>query len=194
MKKILVLIDCQNDFISGSLANEEAKKVVPNIVKKITEGEWNEIIYTIDTHQENYLETMEGKALPVKHCIQFSDGWKIDDKINDAMIEWRGKNNKVALCVGKKTFGSIEDYDCYYSLVNTIKSTYPLKKTEKLYIEFVGFCTDICVISNVLITKASYPETAKIVVDASCCAGTTIEKHKAALDVMESCQIEIINK
>jgi len=184
-KKILVIIDCQNDFITGSLRNEEAIKVVPNIVEKINNFNGDYILVTMDTHDENYLETKEGKMLPVKHCIKGTDGWKINKDIQDAICLAEGKNdgNRV-IYFEKPTFGS------------TVMAEFLEMDKDfegNLEIEFLGFCTDICVISNVLAEKAILYDRAEITVDATCCAGVTPEKHKSALEVMKSCQIKIIN-
>ena len=169
MKKTLIVVDMQNDFISGSLGSKEAQAIVPNVQKKIAEykARGDEVIFTRDTHFENYLETNEGKHLPVKHCIKGTQGWQIADELGN--------------CVGcdvidKVTFG----YD----------------KWNRHYfeaIELVGLCTDICVVSNALILKALFPEI-EISVDASCCAGVTPESHKAALTTMKMCQINVIGE
>lgn len=172
--KILVVIDMQNDFLTGSLRNEEGIKIIPNVVKKIEEYKKNNdlIIATRDTHYPNYLETQEGNKLPVKHCIINTFGWEIEESIKNALGDCQ--------VIDKPTFGSIE-------LGNIIK------KYENLNpeIELVGVCTDICVISNAMIIKANLPE-AKIIVDSSLCAGVTKETHNQALGAMKMCQIEII--
>lgn len=166
---VLVVIDMQNDFIDGVLGTEEAVKIVPNVKKKIEEYEKNgdSIIFTQDTHFDFYLVTQEGRKLPIPHCIQGTDGWQIADDLN--------KNNHIA--VKKHSFG----YKYWLDFNLDIASE----------IEIIGVCTDICVISNALILKASFHQI-PIKVDASCCAGTTPELHKAALEVMKSCQIDII--
>ena len=179
MKKILLLIDCQNDFIDGVLGTEEAQKALPGIVKKVNKFDGDGIFYTLDTHYDNYLSTQEGKKLPVKHCIVDTPGWEYPKELTDAMIE-KSKTCKLRSAT-KITFGA--DF-----LPGLIRGTFPHEYFE---IEVVGFCTDICVISNVLILKAAFPE-AKITVDSSCCAGVTPEKHQAALEVMKSCQIDVI--
>lgn len=165
--KTLIVVDMQNDFISGSLGTKEAQAIVPNVKKKIEEykARGDEIIFTRDTHPSNYLETNEGKHLPVKHCIKGTYGWIIADEVN--YPEYKHIN--------KRTFG--------YTLWNY--------EGEFEEIEIVGLCTDICVVSNALILKAQYPEI-KITVDSSCCAGVTPESHQAALTVMKMCQIEVI--
>lgn len=167
MKKTLIVIDMQNDFVSGPLGTKEAQAIVPNVKKKIEEykARGDEIIFTRDTHLDNYLETNEGKHLPVKHCIAGTYGWNIVDDLRPY----------VRKCIDKPTFGwphwSQFDFE---------------------EIEIAGLCTDICVVSNSLILKAMFPEI-NITVDASCCAGVTPESHKAALTTMKMCQINIIN-
>lgn len=185
-KKILVVIDCQNDFISGSLRNEDAIKTVPNIANKIKDNHWDFIFLTRDTHYENYLETSEGKKLPVPHCIKGSEGWNIESSVMEAVID-----SKVPYAIyNKNTFGlhSIAD-DLEYELnentdVNLVEDVFE--------IEVCGYCSDICVISNVMLLKANFFNCADIIVDSNACAGVTPEKHNAALEVMKSCQIDVI--
>ncbi len=175
MKKVLVVVDMQNDFVDGALGTPEAVAIVPNVVKKIKE--FDGVIYaTLDTHFENYLESAEGKKLPIAHCIKNTDGWKLNDEIIKAL------DDKKCTLVQKRTFGSI---DLPVMIGEAVAK-------NDFSIEIVGLCTDICVVSNALILKAVYPET-DITVDASCCAGVTPEKHKAALETMRSCQIDVIN-
>lgn len=170
MKNCLIVIDMQNDFISGSLGSDEAKKIVPlvkeRIDKAIKDGE--DIFFTKDTHYEDYLNTKEGQFLPVKHCIENTSGHDICDELKP--YEKNAKNIFI-----KNTFG-------YKDL--------PKYLNEYDSITFVGLCTDICVVSNVVLTKAFYPEK-NIIVKKDCCAGTSIEKHNAALSVMKSCHIVI---
>lgn len=170
MKKTLIVIDMQNDFIDAALGTKEAQAIVPNVKKKIEEykARGDEIIFTRDTHFDNYLETNEGKHLPVKHCIHKTDGWYIHDDLDDVNY----------LHIDKESFG-YTSWDLWVEW-----------DTEA--IEIVGLCTDICVVSNALILKATYPEI-DITVDASCCAGVTPESHQAALTTMKMCQIEVIN-
>ena len=184
-KKILVVIDCQNDFIDGSLKNEEAIKAVPNIVKKISEFDGDYILVTMDTHDENYLNTNEGKMLPVEHCIEGKIGWQINTDIKDALIYADVHKSQNVMYFYKPTFGSTSMAE-FLELDEAFSG--------ELEIEYVGFCTDICVISNVLMDKAILYDRASITVDASCCAGVTPEKHKAALETMKSCQINVINE
>ncbi len=171
MKKTLIVIDMQNDFIDGSLGTKEAQAIVPHVKAKIQEYQdcGNEIVFTRDTHQENYLNTPEGKKLPVKHCIENTHGWHIAD----------GLEVPDAVCIDKGTFG--------WAGWKETKEKYGLTMDE---IELVGLCTDICVVSNALILKALFPE-AEINVDGSCCAGVTPETHKAALETMKMCQINV---
>ena len=184
--KILVVVDCQNDFITGSLGSPAAVAIIPKVIEKIKSLEEGDcIILTQDEHYTDYLDTQEGKNLPVKHCIKDTEGSDINSSIMDAI----DKNRKIDGCLiyRKNTFGSLRmGYDFYKH--EQVEDTKGID-----IIEFVGLCTDICVISNALITKAYLPEV-EIVVDASCCAGVTPESHKAALTVMKSCQIKVINE
>lgn len=177
MKKILVVVDMQNDFIDGALGTPEAVGIVDNVVEKIRGEEWDIIFVTRDTHDDDYFETQEGQKLPIEHCIRTSRGWYLQEDVHKA-IKYSNAGTKQVF--NKPTFGSI---------------TLATKLPKNMEVEFtiVGVCTDICVISNALLLKARYPEM-KIVVDASCCAGSTPEKHKMALEVMKSCQIDIINE
>ena len=180
-RKVLVVIDVQNDFITGSLRNEEAIKNVPNIVKKINEFDGDAIFYTMDTHPENYMETNEGKKLPVVHCVKGTEGWQIEDSVMDALTDADRRGIKVVR-VEKPTFGS-------YDLVEEIKH---VSLWADLDIEFVGYCTDICVVSNALLVKAAFYDKANIKVVENCCAGVTPETHEAALTTMKMCQIDVI--
>lgn len=186
-KDILIIVDAQNDFIDGSLGTKEAVSAVDNIVKKIEKFDGDTIICTLDTHNEDYLTTKEGKRLPIKHCIKNSDGWKISKRIIDAINakEFASHNKTVFFKIEKPTFGSEELTAWLSGSLDETNTTYS--------ITIVGFCTDICVISNALMLKAHCFENAEITVDASCCAGVTPEKHNAAIEVMRSCQINVIN-
>lgn len=184
MQKILVVIDCQNDFITGSLRNEDAIAAVPRIVEKIKNFNGERILVTQDTHSNDYLLTNEGKKLPVVHCVGNTDGWRIEGSIQQALDEAYARNIDVDY-FNKPTFGSQDLISFLCSAVGY---------TKYVEVEFVGFCTDICVVSNVLMAKASLYDKAEISVDASCCAGVTPESHKAALTTMQMCQINIINK
>lgn len=163
--KTLIVVDMQNDFIDGALGTKEAQAIVKNVAAKIREyqAEGNEIIFTRDTHGEDYLDTPEGKKLPVKHCIKGTKGWKIAD----------GLYVDGADCIDKPNFG------------------WPHWNERSFEeIELVGLCTDICVVSNALILKAQFPDV-PVTVDAACCAGVTPESHEAALVTMKMCQIDI---
>ena len=183
-KKILVVIDCQNDFIDGSLRNEEAIKTVPNIVKKINEFNGDYILVTMDTHGDDYLESNEGKKLPVTHCVKSSEGWNLNKDIQKALLRAEGRNdgNRV-IYFEKPTFGS-------KILAEFIEMDEAFE--GELDIEFVGFCTDICVVSNALMIKAVTYDRANISVLKDCCAGVTPESHNAALQTMQMCQINVI--
>lgn len=172
--KILIVVDMQNDFIDGALGTKEAQTIVKNVGDKIRQykEEKQLVLFTRDTHEENYLQTREGRYLPVAHCIRGSSGWNIKDTLAD-------ENDIV---VDKPTFGSLE-------LVERIKSL--TEDTNMESIELIGLCTDICVISNAMICKAAFPET-DILVDSSCCAGVTPESHHTALEAMKMCQIVIV--
>ena len=174
MRKLLIVIDMQNDFIDGALGTAEALAIVENVKNKIRSYPPEDIFATLDTHHENYLETQEGKYLPVPHCIRGTRGWEIRGDI-DALLAQAARYEK-------PTFGST-------ALAADIRS---LSEQEDIELELVGLCTDICVVSNALLLKAAMPEV-KISVDASCCAGVTPEKHLAALETMRSCQIQVIN-
>lgn len=166
MKKTLIVVDMQNDFIDMALGTKEAVAIVPAVKAKIEEYVKNgdEIIFTRDTHAENYLETNEGKKLPVPHCIRGTKGWEIAD----------GLYVEGAKIIDKPNFGW-PDWD----------------KEALEEVELVGLCTDICVVSNALIIKATHPEI-KVSVDSKCCAGVTPESHEAALKTMGMCQVDVL--
>ena len=182
--KIMVIVDCQKDFIDGSLGTPEAQAMIPRLAKKIENEPENTIfVFTQDTHYSNYLFTREGKNLPIEHCIFRSEGWKIDARLKNLF------SHKSPRTIQKETFGSTDLMEFLENLcINLIGMGFCEKIDE---IEFVGLCTDICVISNALMAKAHFFETALISCDATCCAGSTPEKHKAALEVMKSCQIVV---
>lgn len=173
MKNFLVVVDMQKDFVDGTLGSEQAAAIVPNAVKKI-ENFTGDIFVTFDTHFDDYLETAEGKKLPVKHCIIDTEGWQLNDDILKALA------GRVFVPVHKLTFGSVQ-------LAVLLAEA---AQGEDFSVELIGLCTDICVVSNALLLKAFFPE-ARISVDASCCAGVTKELHEAALDTMRSCQIDV---
>lgn len=173
MKNILIAVDMQKDFIDGSLGTKEAQAIVKAAAEKIKNFD-GDIFATFDTHGEDYLQTSEGQKLPVPHCIKSTGGWELNSEIRSAL------ESKGFEAVEKTTFGSVD-------LPKIIRNRYD---GSDIKIELIGLCTDICVISNALILKASFPNIA-ISVDSKCCAGVTPQKHAAALSVMESCQIEV---
>lgn len=173
MKKILIAVDLQNDFVDGALGTQEAVSVIPAAAAKIRNFE-GDIFVTLDTHGEDYLNTAEGKKLPVVHCVKGSSGWQLNKEILSAL------EGKKYITVEKPAFGST-------LLPHLIEKA---AGGEELRVELIGLCTDICVVSNALIIKAFFPE-AQISVDSACCAGVTVEKHIAALETMRSCQIDI---
>ena len=168
MAKILVVVDMQNDFIDGALGTAEAVKIVPYVKERIANFEGT-VLFTRDTHFENYMDTQEGKNLPVKHCIKGTPGWEIRAEL-DAL--------RTTEPIDKVTFGS--------SALPEI-----LRKENPESVTFVGLCTDICVISNVMLTKAFFPEV-PLIVDAKGCAGVTPESHQNALEAMKMCQVTVI--
>lgn len=170
--KILIVVDMQKDFVTGVLGSKEAQAILPAVAERVR-GFDGEIIFTMDTHGENYPDTQEGRRLPVKHCIGGTAGWELEDALKALAAE------KNASMYEKGTFGSVR-------LAKELK-----KRQESIEsIELVGVCTDICVVSNALLLKAYMPELL-IRVDGSCCAGVTPQKHEAALETMRSCQIEV---
>lgn len=167
--KYLIIIDMQNDFVTGALGSEEAKAIIPKVVEKIKKYPKENIIFTRDTHNsQDYFSSLEGKKLPILHCVKNTFGWQIADQLYPYVTK----------VIDKNTFGT-------FKWLNSLNDV-----TE---FEIIGVCTDICVITNALILRTRYPDI-EITVDASCCAGSTKEKHNAALTVMESCHINIINK
>lgn len=172
--KTLVVVDMQNDFVTGSLSTKEAQAIVPNVKARVESGEFEEFFYTKDTHYSNYLtSTLEGEKLPVEHCIKNTIGWDIIPELQTQGF----------ITEEKDTFGSLEMLDDFIHY-----SDFPDADDE---IEICGLCTDICVVSNALLIRAKFPNL-KIIVRANCCAGSTPELHEAALKVMESCQIDVI--
>ena len=166
MNKILIVVDMQNDFVSGSLGTAEARDIVTNVRTKLDSFD-GDVIFTRDTHNEDYLKTNEGKHLPVEHCIKGSWGWEIIDELKPY----------VKKVIDKPTFGSTE-------LVEYLKT----KNYDSF--ELCGLCTDICVVSNALLIKANFYE-AEVSVDSTCCAGVTVNSHNSALETMKMCQIEV---
>lgn len=172
--EILVVVDMQNDFITGSLGTKEAEAIVPAVAQKIRSFE-GQVLFTRDTHEADYADTQEGRNLPVPHCIRGTEGWQIHPRIEALRKE---------APVDKAAFGSV-------GLGEVLRARE--RNGEKIErITLVGLCTDICVISNALLLKAFLPET-PLAVDAACCAGVTPESHRRALEAMRVCQIEIVN-
>lgn len=166
--KYLIVVDMQNDFTTGSLGSPHAAAIIPSVVEKVKEFD-GKVIFTRDTHGPDYMQTQEGQKLPVMHCIKDTNGWQICDELKSYVIQ----------VVDKVTFGSVELPHILSKSGETIEE-----------IELCGLCTDICVISNAMILKAAFPEV-KITVDASCCAGVTMESHRTALAAMKAVQIEV---
>ena len=175
-KRFLIVVDMQNDFVDGALGTAEAQARLPAAVARIRAAReaGETVIATLDTHHENYLETSEGRKLPVKHCVRGTAGWRLNPEIEAALGD--------AMRLEKPTFGSVRLPGIVRELAG---------ESEDIAIELIGLCTDICVVSNALLLKASFPEAA-ISVNRACCAGVTPEKHEAALETMRSCQIDVI--
>ncbi len=173
MRKILVVVDMQKDFVDGALGTKEAVAIVPNVVEKIKTYNAEDVFFTKDTHQADYMTTQEGENLPVEHCIEGTPGWELDRSVAEVLRE--------SAVVNKPTFGSTQ----------LAKMICDIASKEEIEIELIGLCTDICVVSNALILKAFMPEV-KISVDSACCAGVTPQKHEAALETMRSCQINVV--
>ena len=175
MKNVLIVVDMQNDFIDGALGTKEAEGIVGSVVEAIRKHD-GLVIATRDTHQENYMETNEGRHLPVKHCIENSEGWMIRKEVAEAIEE------KEHLIIDKPTFGSEK-------MVEVLKQIEEKEGIGKICL--LGLCTDICVVSNTLLVKAAFPEK-DIFVLKDCCAGVSVESHEAALTTMKMCHIDII--
>ena len=176
MKKLLIVVDMQNDFIDGALGTPEAQAIVENVDKKIRayDETGDIVIFTADTHTDGYMDTQEGHNLPVVHCIKDTEGWQIRSEL-EALRQTEA--------IDKLTFGSSE----LPEVLAKLNEENPIEE-----ITFVGLCTDICVISNVMVTKAFFPEI-PVVVDAACCAGVSPETHKNALEAMKVCQVKVEN-
>ncbi|MGN0368384.1 MAG: cysteine hydrolase family protein [Wujia sp.] len=175
--KVLVVVDMQKDFVDGALGTKEAVAIVPKVEEKIRQAkeQGDLVIFTRDTHFENYLQTQEGSFLPVEHCIKDTEGWQIVPQLQELAGD--------ADMIDKPTFGSV-------SLGQML-----FEKSQEDAIEsitLIGLCTDICVISNAMVIKANLPEV-PMFVDAACCAGVTPKSHERALEAMKMCQIQIIN-
>ena len=178
MKKILIVVDMQKDFIDGSLGTKEAEAIIQKVKEKILSYPKEDVYATLDTHKEDYLSTQEGKNLPVSHCIKGTEGWQLDNALQGLIPEDH--------FFEKPGFGSLELANAMKALCQELKS-----KEQDFSIELVGLCTDICVVSNALLLKAFLPEV-PISVDSRCCAGVTKEKHEAALETLRSCQVEVL--
>lgn len=170
MNKVIVVVDMQNDFVDGALGTQEAQEMLPRLVEKLKaeQAAGTAFVFTMDTHGADYLTTQEGKKLPVPHCIRGTAGWEIVEVLQPFV-------RTAAAVIEKPTFGA---------------TALPSALADYDEIEFVGLCTDICVISNALLAKAFYPEK-RICVDPACCAGVTPESHANALSAMRMCQIEV---
>ena len=177
MSDILVVVDMQNDFIDGSLGTKEAEQIVDKVAKEM-DGDYDFIFCTRDTHDDNYLASNEGRHLPVVHCVKDSEGWMLADKVQQAL---NNKDEDSYMIINKPVFGSEKLVDLLreYDRVSGIGS-----------ITLLGLCTDICVVANALLIKTAFPEI-PVRVKKDCCAGVTVESHKAALETMKMCQIEI---
>ena len=173
MRKILIVIDMQNDFIDAALGTKEAVGIVEAVKEKIRSYPAADVIATMDTHGDNYMNTQEGKYLPVTHCVKGTPGWQLDPAIAEAV--------EGCLKLEKPTFGSWE----LPGLVDIAAGE------DEPEFELIGLCTDICVVSNAMLLKAFFPES-DIRVRADLCAGVTPGKHAAALETMRSCQIDVI--
>lgn len=175
--KIIVVVDVQHDFVYGTLGSTEAQTAMKDIIDRLMQVRKEDmVIFTRDTHDERYMDTQEGKNLPVAHCIYRTPGWQIADNIDDIVL------SEQVRYINKPIFSSYQLIDD----INVLSSSYDIDE-----VELFGFCTDICVISNALMVKSAFPEI-KVKVNSACCAGVTPAKHEAALEVMRSCQIEVI--
>ena len=174
MENFLVVVDMQNDFIQGALGTKEALAILDNVVEKINSFQGT-IFATYDTHFENYVETSEGKKLPIPHCIKGTEGWQLNKRVQKAL------EKKGYIKVEKSAFGSVE-------LPMLIKKE---ARGQDFQVLLIGLCTDICVVSNALILKAHFPDE-EISVASDCCAGVNPETHKSALEIMKCCQINIL--
>lgn len=180
-EKILVVVDMQYDFVYGSLGTPEAQAIVPKVIEKITNFDGT-VVFTRDTHEEDYLETFEGKKLPVVHCVEGTSGWEIITEILNAG-SFKRPQKDLSWIYDKTTFGCI-------NLAKDIQNKFFLEQDD-LEIELIGLCTDICVVTNALLLRAYMPEV-PITVDSNCCAGVMKETHDAALKTMQMCQIDVI--
>ena len=184
-KKILIVVDMQNDFIDGTLGTPEAQAIVPNVVDKIKYGNYDYIFITQDTHiYADYVKSREGRHLPIAHCVVGGKGWQIEKNVMSVITD---KDNYAI--VDKENF-AVDDWIWWF------RDSFNCKRWESgenFEIEIIGLCSDICVVANAFALQTEFPES-EITVDASCCAGTTPEAHKAALTVMKSCHMNVINE
>ena len=181
-ERVLAVIDMQVDFVDGALGTPEAAAIVESVCRRIDECDGNTaVVVTLDTHGDDYLDTQEGRNLPVPHCRANSDGWRLTPEVASALERYAERTGRTVAVYLKPTFGST-------ALANDLRECDAAHRIGQ--IEFVGLCTDICVVSNALLAKAFLPET-EIAVLADCCAGVTPEAHEAALATMASCQVRI---
>lgn len=175
--KITVVVDVQNDFVYDALGSADAANAIGNIMETLMQVDKTDfVIFTRDTHGKNYMDTREGRNLPVPHCIYGTHGWDVVESVDACVCKMQ------KMYINKPIFGS-------YNLINTISEMIDMYNADE--VELFGFCTDICVISNALMVRSAFPEI-KVTVRENCCAGVTPEKHAAAIEVMKSCQIEIV--
>lgn len=180
MKKALVVIDMQNDFLDGVLGNERCMATVPEVVNLVENGDYNAVIYSQDTHDENYLDTQEGQRLPVVHCVKGTDGWKLNQQVADAIEKFKTERRGLLFSYEKDTFGGLPLATiCIEELADYDE------------IHFCGVCTGICVISNIIIAKASVPNIRLCLVDKAC-ACISEETHEVAKAALKTCQVDII--
>ena len=189
-KKVLAIIDVQEEFVSGALGNKECEAAVKNIVVAVESGEYSKVIFTKDTHSADYLNTQEGKRLPVVHGQEGSEGYKLNSAIRKAVQEHYAKED--VIIVKKPTFGSLDFGNELKKIWDeTAKDTEPASGEYRMEVDFTGFCTGICVLSNVVIAKTFVPE-ARVCVIENACACVTPETHKTAIAAMGPIQVDII--
>ena len=175
MKKALIVVDMQKDFVDGALGSPTAEAIVPAVAEKIRKFDGDTILVTLDTHDTSYLQTLEGQKLPISHCIKGTPGHALNQDVQMAL------DGKTYILVEKLTFGS-------FDVPKILTEKY---LGETLELELLGLCTDICVISNAMLLKAFLPEV-PVIVDSLCCAGVTADSHERALEAMKACQVEVV--
>lgn len=180
---VLVVIDAQNDFITGALANPVADERVPNICRLIEDHDWDMIVATHDTHHEDYLTTPEGMKLPVPHCILNTEGWELDPRVTESLAKVNPKYGIIHH--NKYIFGSDNLPNIFHDMIK-------IGQANGFNFTMCGFCTDICVVSNALILKSSFPFAGNVTVVENACAGVTTESHDAALTTMRMCQVDVV--